>query len=297
MCELGILLTFAFMILFADSGSTKTTWLLYNDKTGEKAYFHTLGIYPTIHSKDEIIQKIYNSPELIKYSDAVTKIFYFGAGCSSNERIALVESALRDVFVKATAVSVEHDMKAAAIAVCGNQPGIACIIGTGSNSIFFDGENLTESYAGIGYVLGDEASGAYFGKLILRDFLYHLLPEEMEAHLVTEYKLDKNRIFQLVYKEASPNRYLASFAPVLSTFRATDYVQVLLQRGFTEFFDFHISCFENYQEYPIGFVGSIASIFKEELERVATDFECTLGKFVTNPIDEIANYFIEQQKI
>ena len=102
-------------------------------------------------------------------------------------------------------------------------------------------------------------------------------------------------IFHLVYKEASPNRYLASFAPILSKFRETDYVQVLLQRGFTEFFDFHITCFENYQDYPIGFVGSIATIFKNELEKVADDFEGALGKFVTDPIDEIANCYIAQR--
>lgn len=282
------------MILFADSGSTKTAWLLYNPINKSKIYFDTLGINPTVQSHEEIIQKIHTNQDLIAIARTIKEIRFFGAGCSSPERIALVESALKNVFNKATVINVDHDMKGAAISICGNTPGIACIIGTGSNSIFYDGENLTESYAGIGYILGDEASGAYFGKIILRDFLYHLLPEEIEQHLLNEYKLEKNNIFQLVYKEASPNRYLASFAPVLSLFKDTDYVKVILDRGFTEFFDFHISCFENYQEYPIGFVGSIAANFKLELEKVAIDFECTLGKFVTNPIDEIADYFIEK---
>lgn len=280
------------MILFADSGSTKTSWLLYNPINNSKTYFDTLGINPTVQSHEEIIQKVHTNQNLIAIAKTIKEIRFFGAGCSSSERIALVESALKTVFKKATNINVDHDMKAAAISVCGSEPGIACILGTGSNSIFYDGENLTESYAGIGYVLGDEASGAYFGKTILRDFLYHLLPEEIEQHLLNEYKLEKNNIFQLVYKEASPNRYLASFAPILTIFRDTDYVKVILDRGFTEFFDFHISCFENYQEYPIGFVGSIAANFRPELEKVANDFECTLGKFVTNPIDEIADYFI-----
>ena len=131
----------------------------------------------------------------------------------------------------------------------------------------------------------------------MRDFLYHLLPEEIEQHLLKEYKLEKNTIFQLVYKEASPNRYLASFAPVLSKFRHTDYAQVVLQQGFTEFFDFHVSCFEHYQDFPIGFVGSIANAFQEEIKKVADDFECTLGKFVLNPIDDIANYFIAKENL
>ena len=281
------------MILFADSGSTKTAWLLYDPVTQLKKYFETVGINPIIHHHEEIYQKIFSNSELIAVADKVIEIKFFGAGCSSPERNRLAEAALKSIFTKA-AIEIDHDMKAAAYAICGNQPGIACILGTGSNSIFFDGETLVESYAGIGYILGDEASGAYFGKIILRDFLYHLLPHEMEEYLLSEYKLEKNTIFQLVYKEASPNRYLASFAPVLSKFRETDYAQVVLQKGFTEFFDFHISCFENYQEYPIGFVGSIATTFKPELQKVADDFECTLGKFVTNPIDEIADYFISK---
>lgn len=278
------------MILFADSGSTKTAWLLYDKATQTKRYFETVGINPIIHHHEEIYQKIFSNSELIAVAGKVTEIKFFGAGCSSPERNRLAEAALKSIFTNAN-IEIEHDMKAAAYAVCGSEPGIACILGTGSNSIFFDGETLVESYAGIGYILGDEASGAYFGKTILRDFLYHLLPNEIEDYLLSEYKLENNTIFQLVYKEASPNRYLASFAPVLSTFRETDYAQVVLQKGFTEFFDFHVSCFENYQEYPIGFVGSIATIFKPELTKVADEFECTLGKFVTNPIDEIADYF------
>jgi len=281
------------MILFADSGSTKTSWLLYDKATGSRRYFETLGINPIIHHHEEIYQKVFSNTELVACAEQVDEIRFFGAGCSSPDRNKLAEAALKSIFTKAN-IDIDHDMKGAAYAVCGNETGIACILGTGSNSIFFDGEKLVESYAGIGYVLGDEASGAYFGKLILRDFLYHLLPHEMESYLLSEYKLEKNTIFQLVYKEASPNRYLAGFAPVLSEFRHLDYTQVLLQRGFTEFFDFHVSCFENYQEYPIGFVGSIANNFKEELQRVADDFECRLGKFVQRPIDDIADYFIRK---
>jgi len=279
------------MILFADSGSTKTSWLLYDKDNNTRKYFDTLGINPIIHRHEEIYQKIFSNTELTTAAAHVKEIKFFGAGCSSPERNNLAASAIKSIFTEAT-VEIDHDMKAAAYAICGAEPGIACILGTGSNSIFFDGETLVESYAGIGYVLGDEASGAYFGKTILHDFLYHLLPEEMEQHLLHDYKLEKNTIFQLVYKEASPNRYLASFAPVLSKFRDTDYVQVVLQKGFTEFFDFHVSCFEHYQDYPIGFVGSIANHFKPELKKVADEFECSLGKFVTNPIDDIADYFI-----
>lgn len=281
------------MILFADSGSTKTSWLLYDPATKSKKYFETLGINPIVHHHEEIYQKVFSNEKLVATSNKVTAIKFFGAGCSGTERNKLVGTALKTIFTEAD-ISVDHDMKAAAYAVCGAKPGITCILGTGSNSILYDGENLIDSYAGIGYILGDEASGAYFGKIILRDFLYHLLPEEINQCLLQDYKLDKNTIFKMVYKEASPNRYLASFAPILSKFREMDYVQVVLQQGFTEFFDFHVSCFENYQELPIGFVGSIGNAFQEELKRVADEFECTIGKFVVNPIDDLADYFINK---
>ncbi len=291
MYEYSLLLSM--MILFADSGSTKTAWLLYDTAARSRKYFETLGINPIIHHHEEIYQKVFSNTELVSHANEVSEIRFFGAGCSSTERNNLAASALKSIFTNAT-IEIDHDMKAAAYAICGSEPGIACILGTGSNSIFFDGEHLVDSYAGIGYILGDEASGAYFGKIILRDFLYHLLPEEIEQYLLSDHKLEKNTIFQLVYKEASPNRYLASFAPVLSKFRHTDYAQVVLQRGFTEFFDFHVSCFENYQDYTVGFVGSIANCFRLELEKVANDFECRLGKFVVNPIDDIADYFIKK---
>lgn len=281
------------MILFADSGSTKTSWLLYDPANGKRQYFETLGINPIVHRHEEIYQKVYANQDLLAIADRVDQIRFFGAGCSSEERNKLAGAALKGIFQQAD-IHIDHDMKAAAYAICGNEPGIACILGTGSNSIFFDGENLIDSYGGIGYILGDEASGAYFGKQLIRDFLYHLLPGEIEKHLLEKYQLEKNTIFQLVYKEASPNRYLASFAPVFSVFRDTDYVQVSLQRGFTEFFDFHVSCFEHYQDYPIGFVGSIAIAFREEIQKVAEEFECRLGKFVHNPIDDIAQYFIDK---
>jgi N-acetylglucosamine kinase-like BadF-type ATPase len=185
-------------------------------------------------------------------------------------------------------------MKAAGVAVCGGNPGIACILGTGSNSIFFDGENWHDSKVGIGYVLGDEGSGAFLGKHLLRDFIYGTLPPELEQYLKETCRLDKDVILENVYKKPSPNRYLAGFAPVLSEFRHTPYVQQLLHFSFTEFFKYGVTTYKNYQNYPVGFVGSIAKHFEEELNRVADEFGCRLGKFVQRPIDDIAEYFISK---
>lgn len=279
------------MILFADSGSTKTNWLLYNPHTKEKLYFDTLGINPIVHHHQEIIDIIATNEVLISFGNQIKNIHFFGAGCSSTERNLLAKNAMLRLFPNA-AIGIDEDMVGAGIAVCAGEEGIACILGTGSNSIYFDGEQWHPSNAGIGFILGDEGSGAYFGKLLLRDFLYQHLPDEMEKELREKYQAEKNDIFYKTYKAISPNRYLASFAPILSTFRHTEYVQLLLQKGFTSFLDYHVCCFPKHQEVPVGFVGSIATHFQEELAQVASNFGIQLGKMVTQPIEEVADYYI-----
>ncbi|MDB5226768.1 MAG: N-acetylglucosamine kinase [Bacteroidota bacterium] len=279
------------MILFADSGSTKTSWLFYNDSTKKKSDFETLGINPVIQNHHEINEIINQNADLLKLKDDVKVIRFFGAGCSSTERNDIVRDVLQINFPNAQ-VYVDHDMKAAGIAVTSGAPGIACILGTGSNSILFDGNNWVESKIGMGYVLSDEGSGAFMGKYLLRDFLYEILPAEIQKHLKEEMKLTKSEILEKVYKRPSPNRYLAGFAPVLTIFRDTPYVQHFLAFSFEEFFKYGVATYDNYQRYRVGFVGSIAYNFKDELKIVADKFGCELGKFVKRPIDDIAEYFI-----
>ncbi len=281
------------MILFADSGATKTSWLLYDQATGNKQYFESRGINPVVQKHHEINDIVGQAQDLLKHNNEVEAIHFFGAGCSSAERNAIVADVLQLNFKNAK-VYVDHDMKAAGIAVCGGKPGIACILGTGSNSILYDGEKWYGSKVGIGYVLGDEGSGAYLGKQLLRDFIYGILPKEMEQYLKDTYRLDKELILENVYKKLSPNRYLAGFGPVLSEFRKTEYVQQLLHFSFSEFFKYGVTSYKNYQQYPVGFVGSIAKYFDVELKQVAGEYGCTLGKFVQKPIDEIADYFINK---
>lgn len=281
------------MILFADSGSTKTSWLLYDPQNLSRQYFETLGINPVVQNHHEINAIVQQGEALLRHRDAVGAIHFYGAGCSSVERNAIVADVLRHIFKQAQ-VYIDHDMKAAGLAVCGGQPGIACILGTGSNSIFFDGELWHDSKVGIGYVLGDEGSGAYLGKQLLRDFIYGILPPEIGNVLKDEHRLTKDGILENVYKKPSPNRYLAGFAPVLSTFRQTEYVQQLLHGSFTDFFKYGVTPYPDYQQYPVGFVGSIARYFDTELIRVTEAFGCRPGKFVQRPIDDIADYFIDR---
>lgn len=284
------------MILLADSGSTKTSWLCYHLSSKEKMTFTTLGINPIIHHQEDIIRIISENKDLIALGNQIKKIYFFGAGCSSNSRNEIAKNAMQTIFNQAE-IQIDEDMVAAGISICGGEKGIACILGTGSNSILYDGQNWHNSNAGIGFILGDEGSGAYFGKLLLRDFLYQTMPNEIYQYIKDNYKLTKDDIFSKVYKMPSPNRYLASFAPVLSEFRENDYCQMMLQNGFTEFFDYHITCFDDYKNMPVGFVGSIAYIFQDEIKNVAKSFDVQLGKFIKEPIDGLLDYYINKNYI
>src|SRR5690606_18754227 len=156
----------------------------------------------------------------------VKEIRYFGAGCSSAERQAIIQSILQTFFPNAD-IFVAHDMDAAVVAACGKEAGFACILGTGSNAVLFDGSQIIEpkGYLGNGYILGDEGSGAYMGRMLLRDFLYCLVPEDLNNHLKAAYGLNREAILYHVYKQPNANSYLAAFAKDLSLFQSSDYVQ------------------------------------------------------------------------
>lgn len=283
------------MILIADSGSTKTDWLAIQTNTKESFPFETIGFNPMIQKTEFIKEQIGINTGLVQLANLVQKIFFFGAGCSSIGNNNKVLEALKFHFPKAT-IQVDHDMNGAVIALCQGKPGIACILGTGSNSVLFDGENQIKEVPSLGYVLGDEASGAYFGKKLVSDFLYKKLPAEIHQYFAIELGLNADILLPKIYGEPNPNRYLASFATVLSKFRETDYVQQLLETGFNEFFNIHVLCFKNYKQFPIHFVGTLALNFKEEIERVAKKHDAQIGVFVQKPIQALANYFIQQEK-
>lgn len=280
------------MILFADSGSTKTDWVLYNQVTKEQFKFVTKGINPVIHFEKDIINIISDNSSLIDQGDFIKYIHFFGAGCSSDDRNILVQKSLQQIFINAITVQVDEDMVGNAMAVSNGQPIIACILGTGSNSILFDGVKFHTSNAGIGFILGDEASGAYFGKLLCRDFMYQTMPKYIIEYMIQEYAIDRDILIQKIYKELSPNRYLAQFAKVMSHFKTDKYIQAILKSGFQSFVDYHIKYFDNYQSYPVGFVGSIAAVFESELSIVLKENDLILSSIVKEPIERIVQYFL-----
>jgi glucosamine kinase len=266
------------MLLVADSGSTKTNWL-----TDKGALFETRGFNPMFDRSDDIFAELVANEAMSAVTPNINTIYYYGAGCSSDERIKIVTDALHRYFPLAQ-IHVGHDLKAAAYATFDGRPSIACILGTGSNSCQFDGKEIHEVVPALGYILGDEGGGAYFGKKLLTLFLYHQLPSRTYALMADEYKLTKEDIFKRVYNSPRPNVYCAQFAKVLTQSPDREFMELLVEDGFAEFFKYHVSCYENFRQYPVHFVGSLAYHFRNVLQKVADMHQCELGAVDRQPV-------------
>ncbi len=275
------------MLLVADSGSTKTQWLTENENL-----FETIGFNPHFHTKDSVLIAMAKVAELKRIAADISSVYFYGAGCSSKERNAVIESALSDFFPLAK-IYVDHDLKAAAYATYSGETCISCILGTGSNSCLFDGEQLTENVPALGYVLGDEGSGGWFGKELAKAYLYHLLPQATNQLFEQHCAKDKEEIFERVYRQPYANVYLASFAKLLSLSPDKDYISDLVTRGFHEFFKYHVVCYNNYQNYPVHFVGSLAFHFQDELQAVAKQFGCTVQNITKEPVRELLKWHLK----
>jgi N-acetylglucosamine kinase-like BadF-type ATPase len=283
------------MILISDSGSTKADWIAVSEGiiTGE---YSTKGFNPFFHDKTFICAELENNEGLASISDKVSAVYFFGAGCSSPDRNAIISEGLRLFFVNAI-VSVEHDMLGCALSVCNGEPGLACIIGTGSNICFFDGRYVGGTRHGLGYVLGDEASGSYFGKKLLAWFVYGLLPAHLDTSFREKYQLSKEDIIRKVYSEPNPNVFLASFATFLSDHGADPFIRNLIRKGMEEFFETNVMAYNESKQYPVHFAGSIAHFFSDVIRDVAQSKNILVGNIIRKPISGLADYFIRGGKI
>ncbi|MGB4397850.1 MAG: N-acetylglucosamine kinase [Daejeonella sp.] len=276
------------MLLVADSGSTKADWILtLPDK--QTIHFRTRGINPFFLSEKDITQIFHNTPEIQGYVEEVKEIYFFGAGCSSPDRREIITNALSRVFKNAF-VSVDIDIIASVYATCGLSEGICCILGTGSNISYFDGTKIHESKHGLGYILGDEGSGTYFGRKLLTSCLYGTMPDELSVKFKAEYVADKESVIKRIYQEPSPNSFLASFAPFMSENINHPFIIELLRVGFEEFVETNIQSYPDYNKQICHFVGSIAFHFKEILIEVCELKGVRVGKILKHPIDELSAF-------
>ena len=279
------------MMLIAESGSTKTDWVLVKNGVSYKRY-KTMGYNPFFHNETIIYNSLKQDREIQSIFKDIDKVYFYGAGCSSPELNSIVEKALSRVFTKAS-VNVDHDLLACALATYEGEPSISCILGTGSNSCMFDGQKLTEEVPALGYILGDEGSGSYYGKILLTDYLYHKLPVDIRNNFDKTFKLTKADIFDNVYMKPHANVFLASFMRFISSMNDHPYVDKMIKNGMMHFIENHVHCFDNYQNMKAHFIGSMSYIFKNQLEYASEKMNINLGSIIRKPIDNLVDYHIK----
>lgn len=277
------------MILVADSGSTKCDWIAI-DEENKHHHTNTMGFNPFFHSSDLVEQKLTENELFSSIKEKVTEVYFYGAGCSSPLRNYIVETGLRAVFTNAIIVSVDHDLAGAALATSQGRPGISCILGTGSNSCYYDGENVHEKVPALGYILGDEGSGSYFGKIMLSQWLYNQMPVDLAIAFEEEYNLSKEGIFDAIHTKENPNVYLASFMPFVGKHKDHIYFKDMMYDGLVKFINIHVCCYDNFREIPVNFVGSVAFYFQDVLEEVGRNHRFTVGKIDRRPVEPLALY-------
>ena len=278
------------MKLVVDSGSTKTDWGFFNTVYDLKAV-KTQGINPCHQSEEEIRSIIRN--ELLPNTQnldlaAITEVFYYGAGCATRSICEQMAALLKE-FIPNAAIAVDSDMLGAARALCGHAEGVACVLGTGSNSCLYNGKAIEDQVPSLGYILGDEGSSAALGRRLIGDCLKRQLPEAVSREFMERYSLTKESIIESVYRKPLPNRFIAGFAPFVYEKRAIPEVHKMIIQCFSEFFTRNVI---NYHKpwLPVHFVGSLAGSFADELRETADSLGMTIGKIEASPMSGLIDY-------
>jgi N-acetylglucosamine kinase-like BadF-type ATPase len=278
------------MILIADSGSTKTHWALVDEKSSSRAIeFQTSGINPFYQDRNSILHML--QKEITWKMDSPSCLFFYGAGCSGVDSKAIVYEPL-DTFFKPASLVVESDLMAAAHALCQHEAGIACIIGTGSNSCYYNGREIIKHVPSLGYILGDEGSGADIGRRLLADILKHQLPDEVAEHFFTTFQYTREEILEHVYKNPFPNRFLAGFAIYVGANTEIPALRNIVKTGFHKFFARNIRQYSEAEKHPVHFTGSIAWHFREILAESASENGYRLGLITPGPMEGLIRFHI-----
>ncbi|CAM1334342.1 N-acetylglucosamine kinase [Tenacibaculum aestuariivivum] len=278
------------MILIADGGSTKVDWVALDNNKKEIFRTQTLGLNPNVVTNQELLTRIENCEELKKYQKNIKKIYFYGAGCGTETPKNILKNILLRFFATAISINVEEDILGAVYASAKQKKSIVCILGTGSNSCYFNGKYIEYISPALGYSIMDEASGNYFGKKLLRDFFYKKMPIEIAIDFKENFNLSPDFIKHNLYKNDNPNRYLASFAKFMFLYKDTPYIKKLVKKGFKKFFNFHVLAYNKNKETPIYFIGSIAFYFKDMLEEVATKNNIKITNIIEKPINNLIEY-------
>jgi N-acetylglucosamine kinase-like BadF-type ATPase len=275
------------MILVADSGSTKTSWCVINAGVTD-SYIETIGLNPCLQAEETIFDELKQNlcPQI---KSEISQIFYYGTGVTA-EKQSVMTAILKKVFPSATTVEAYSDLLGSARSVCGRKAGIACILGTGSNSCLFDGNNIVDAVNCGGYILGDEGSGAVLGRNLLNAFLKRDLSQKIHDDLEQNHKLSYGYIVEKVYKTPMPNAWMAGFTKYLNENQNEDCIRKIIVESFDAFFAKNVEKYVDYKKYQVHFIGSIAYYFKTVLEEIALRRGIEIGNIIQAPITELVKY-------
>ena len=276
------------MIIIADSGSTKCSWAIC-DKNGQIVErCSTIGFNPYFIKSSQVLNHLQNS-DLKEIKDVVKEVYFYGAGCSSKKMNEIIEKPFIEFFSNAQ-INIHHDLDAACYSMYDGEPAITGILGTGSNSCFFDGEKIYENAPSLGFMLGDEASGNNFGKKLLCLYFNDVLDEDLKQKYEDTYETDIAQINSNVYNNSRANVYLAKFFPFVSENKNHPQMHTLIMKTLDEFFKLHICCFEDFKKVKVNFIGSVAFFLSDEIKKIAQKYNCEIGHIIKNPIDRLIKY-------
>jgi len=276
------------MKLIADSGSTKTAWKLIGKLTEDKT-IKTSGINPFFRSEEDIFEEL-ESLLLPETGNEINEIYFYGTGIINAEKGDIIKRALNQLYPDAK-IETYSDVLGAARALFGDKEGIACILGTGSNVCLYDGEKITDGVSPLGFILGDEGSGAVMGRKLLGDYFKEVMPKNLRDDFAKRYNLTREEALNRVYRSDKPNQFLAQFTPFLSAHKNSAYCHEFVQRNFMEFFERNVSHIPKYTNYPIGFIGSVAYHFSQILNTTAHYFGYEQTTIIKEPIDGLEKYY------
>ena len=277
------------MILIADSGSTKTDWCVVENGQPIQQ-ISTKGINPFFQSEEEISNEIATSllPQL--KTNALDAVYFYGAGCGFPDKISMVHRAITKHLQIKREVEVNTDMLAVAHGLCQHEAGIACIMGTGSNSCYYDGKQIVSNVSPLGFILGDEGSGAVLGKLLVGDILKNQMTPELKEKFLKQFGLTPADIIDHVYRKPFPNRFLASLSPFLAQNIDEPCIHALVLGSFKSFLKRNVMQYENFRNSKVHFIGSVAFYYKTILAEAAQEMNIQLGTIIKSPMEGLIKY-------
>ena len=287
------------MILVVDSGSTKTDWISV-DSAGDILFStQTLGLNPQVISSAILKERIINNFDLYQNRDKITNLYFYGAGCGVESPQLRILKVFKEIFVKSEIVIKEDTYAAVYAASIPKEKSIVCILGTGSNCTYFDGNDIEQRVDSLGYVLMDEASGNFFGKQLIRAYYFNSMPKSLADKFEKEYDLRPDTIKENIYRRENPNAYLATFSKFLIKHKDEKIFQNIINNGLERFVNHQILQFKNAKEVPIHFIGSISFFLKDEIKNILSIKGLRMGRIVQRPIDELVKFhkrLIEKNK-